>query len=49
MKNLVVGTLIGIVLVVLAFVALAPPNLEVYEDGSFTCNSDLPLTRAWKD
>jgi hypothetical protein len=49
MKHLIIGTLIGIAVVILAFVALAPPNIEVYEDGSYTSSGDIPFSPAWSD
>lgn len=52
MKTLMAGTLLGIVLtlvIALTVIALAPPNLEIYEDVSFIYSADIPFTPAWSD
>ena len=49
MKNLIVGTLVGIALTVLPIIALAPPQIEVFENGSYTLSSDIPFSKEWSD
>jgi hypothetical protein len=49
MKNLIGGALLGSALTlvtVIAILAVAPPNQELCEDGSYTFSSDAPFTNA---
>jgi hypothetical protein len=52
MKNIIVGALLGITLTLmtaLTVIALAPPQIEMFEDGSYTLHADLPFSPAWGD
>jgi hypothetical protein len=41
--------IIALTVFTLALLALTTGDLQVHEDGSYTFNSDIPFSQAWRD